>query len=315
MFNRRYLRIKVMQSLYSKLLNSDSIDSTLKKQLQNRVFDAWKLYIIQLHTIARVCAEAEIYHENQLNRHIKVMNEELVSLKILRNKFVSGTLDSNSFNNILDENNLRNIIPNETIKLLFQQLLKKEYFINYNNPNEEKNDSEYRIIHNIFKKLLLKSDLFISNIEENFIGWTDDAQLVIKAINKTIKSFFEKGEVSLTNVMPPINWNETNEYLSEFYLKVVAEDDELETLIDPILKNWDPNRLNVTDHLLLKMAVTEFLYFPSIPVKVTINEYIEISKLYSTPKSKDFINGVLDKLLKQLQKEKRIKKIGRGLIN
>lgn len=315
MFNRRYLRIKVMQSLYSKSMLEDSANSTLIKQLKKSVFNAWRLYILQLHTTARVAAQTENYHESQLNRHIKVMNEELISLRIMNNAFVNGTLPSDSFMSQVNEANIGLIISDEIIQQLFKQLLQKEYFTSYNNSEQKTAEEEYRVIHNIFKKLLLKSDLYISEIEEHFLGWTDDAQLVIKTVNKTIKTFFEKGEPYFTYVLPEIDWQETNDYIENLYTTVVNKEKELKEIIDPVLKNWDPNRLNLTDHILLKMAVSEFLYEPSVPVKVTINEFIEISKMYSTPKSKEFINGVLDKLLKQLSKKDLINKRGRGLIN
>ncbi|MCL4111341.1 UNVERIFIED_CONTAM: hypothetical protein GTU68_023194 [Idotea baltica] len=231
------------------------------------------------------------------------------------NAYVNAVLGSESFDRLITESNVKFIIDDEIINKLFKQLLNKEYFGLYNTITPKTTESELRIIHNIFKKIVLKNDVFISEIEEHFLGWTDDAQLVIKTVNKTLKNFFEKGEPYINYVLPEVNWKETNKYIEQLYLKVISENENLEKIIDPSLKNWDSNRLNITDYLLLKMAVCEFLHFPSIPVKVTINEYIEISKTYSTPKSKDFINGVLDKLLKQFRADNSLNKTGRGLIN
>lgn len=302
-----------MQVLYSKSLLIDASDTVLIKQLKKSILDAWKNYLIQLSTIARVAEYTHVYHENQLNRHIKVMNEELVSLKITRNPYVPAVLNSDSFEELLSDHSLQHIINDEIINKLFKQLLNKEFFDKYSNDSEEIDD--YKIIHSLFKKIMLKNDVYISEIEEQFLGWTDDAQLIIKTVNKTLKTFFEKGEPSIYYVLPEIDWKEINNYVEDMYMKVINHKEELENLIDPIIKNWDSSRLNLTDYILIKMAICEFMFFPSIPVKVTINEYIEISKNYSTPKSKDFINGVLDKLLKKLNKENKVNKTGRGLIN
>jgi N utilization substance protein B len=149
-------------------------------------------------------------------------------------------------------------------------------------------------------------------MEDKFENWIHDKSLVVGAIKKTIKAlpatpnFYE-------DHLPD---DETvKEFGEELLHKVLFFDEELLELVKPALKNWDLNRVAVIDLILIKMALCEMLYFPTIPVKVTINEFIDISKIYSTPKSKDFINGILDRLMKKLTEEGKIVKEGRGLID
>jgi N utilization substance protein B len=154
--------------------------------------------------------------------------------------------------------------------------------------------------------------VFLDVLDENYLFWEDDKSLIVGAMKKTIKSLPSTSEGFYEAYQP------TDETVKEFgevlLTQVHEESDELFKIIEPTLKNWDAERVAVIDMILLKMAVCELMNFPTIPTKVTLNEFVEISKLYSTDKSKDFINGILDRLLKKLEKEGKVVKEGRGLI-
>ncbi len=161
-------------------------------------------------------------------------------------------------------------------------------------------------------RFLRKDEYFNEVVEDHFANWNDDQSLVIGAMKKVIKALPVEGNF-LDEHYPD---KETAEEFGKTLLQKVCEnEDDIRNMVDPTLKNWDPERVAVIDMILLIMAVSEFLFFPTIPTKVTLNEYVEVSKLYSTPKSKDFINGVLDRLMKTLKAEGKIQKEGRGLID
>ena len=160
-------------------------------------------------------------------------------------------------------------------------------------------------------KACFNSEVFVESLEDHYPNYVDDKSLVVGALKKNMKAlplvddFYEQYRP---------NKETTVEFGEALIKKVHEEEADLMTIIEPVLNNWDADRVAVIALILLKMAVSELLDFPSIPTKVTLNEFVEISKLYSTDKSKDFINGILDRLMKQLTDEGKINKKGRGLI-
>ncbi len=149
-------------------------------------------------------------------------------------------------------------------------------------------------------------------MDDQYSFWQEDKSLVVGALKKIIKQLPDPNERFFDEYLPD---KDTVTDFGRRLIEVTMEQaDELEKLIEPTLKNWDMERLAVLDVIIIKMALVEFLYFPTIPTKVTLDEYVDISKEYSTPKSKDFVNGILDKLMKTLLEEGKIKKEGRGLL-
>jgi N utilization substance protein B len=148
-------------------------------------------------------------------------------------------------------------------------------------------------------------------VEDYYTNWFDDSSLVIGTLKKIIKALPLEGKF-FKQYYPD---TETVGFGKELLNRTVLEDSDFHDLIEPALKNWDSERLAIIDMILLKMALCEFTGFPTVPTKVSLNEYVEVAKMYSTPKSKDFINGILDRLMKQLEANGKIKKEGRGLIS
>ena len=159
---------------------------------------------------------------------------------------------------------------------------------------------------------LRKNEIFEEIVDEQYSFWLEDKSLVIGALKKIIKQLPEANETFYEQFLPD---HETVVEFGRRLLEVTMEQAEvLGKLIEPTLKNWEMERLAILDVIIIKMALVEFIYFPTIPTKVTLDEYVDISKEYSTPKSKDFVNGILDTLMKSLQEEGNIKKEGRGLL-
>jgi len=170
------------------------------------------------------------------------------------------------------------------------------------------------IIKFIFKKLILKSPGIEQIFEEKFINWPVDKEVLQSLVTKTLKNFSSMNfeENKLAQVCS--NWLEDRPYVLDLFKKVIAFEKEYQEMIAQKTKNWDSERIALMDTLLMRMAITELIHFPSVPIKVTMNEYIEIAKEFSTPKSNSFINGILDKILADLKNSGKINKSGRGLV-
>ena len=180
------------------------------------------------------------------------------------------------------------------------------------NNGEDSFEDDLAFTVELFKEEIANSEVLYNHLEELDIHWIDDIDLVCSMVVRTIKGFTEKEQ----NILP-LYKDEKDEvsFVKELFRKTIKLNDESETLIDDLTKNWELDRIAKMDVLLMKMAITELQVFPNIPTKVTLNEYIEISKFYSTPKSHAFINGILDKAISKLTTDKKIKKSGRGLMN
>jgi N utilization substance protein B len=180
--------------------------------------------------------------------------------------------------------------------------------------NEPSFEEDVLILDKIFKQLVIKSEAISNFMEERDLYWAENKSALKSMLKKTLKSLYEDSEhVELIELSA--NWEDDSEFFKKLYEETVANSDEYEELVGQYTKNWSKERITDIDMIILKMAVSEMLNFPSIPVKVTINEYIELSKNYSTQKSKVFVNGMLDKLSAELQKSGKLRKSGRGLMD
>ena len=197
---------------------------------------------------------------------------------------------------------------------LRQIVRKDELYQQYiENPKPNLED-HVNVVNHLFKKIIFKNEVIDGYMEEHDLGWAENRGVLKSMIIKTLKSFnAAEGSIMLINLSP--NWKEDKEFFQKLYLETVADDEQLEKIIEEKSQNWDLERIASIDRVIMKMAITEFMKFPSIPVKVTINEYIELCKAYSTPKSKQYVNGILDVLSNEFREIGKIKKSGRGLLD
>ncbi|KAA9331287.1 transcription antitermination factor NusB [Hymenobacter busanensis] len=175
--------------------------------------------------------------------------------------------------------------------------------------------AEQEILKYIYKTFVFKGTALAARLEEDDLNWEENRSIVKNLVVKTLKMLDEAADENLELLSLSANWKEDKEFAETLYKQTLAEDANYEALISGAVQNWDVERVALLDKIILKMALCEMHLFRSIPVKVTINEYIEISKLYSTPKSKQFINGILDKLAQDLMASGAIRKSGRGLLD
>jgi len=195
----------------------------------------------------------------------------------------------------------------------FRDVLKEEEtykkFINTDNPDEE---AQKAFIKHLSRKIILGNGAINDYFEEQNIQWAEDKDIIKSMMDKTIKSY-ANGKIILQKVS--LNWDDDQEFIERLFNSAVDLDPQYKELIAKNTRNWEVDRLPLTDRVILEMAISEMIHFPNIPVKVTINEYIELSKDYSTPKSRQFINGILDVISKAMKESGAVKKSGRGLLD
>jgi N utilization substance protein B len=243
--------------------------------------------------------------EEDLNPNLKFVNNQ-VFRKIEESQFIIKESELHKANWIGAE-------KQEIFRKLFLQIQESELYFEYMNDTENSFENDKSFAVNLFKSEIANSELLHNFFEETSIHWMDDLDHTCSMVLKTIKANDENAEFSILPLYKP-NDSE-KEFVVDLFRKTVAMNIENELIIDELTKNWELDRIAKMDIILLKMGITELQIFPEIPTKVTLNETIEISKYYSTPKSNTFINGILDKAIERLKKDKKIVKIGRGLLN
>jgi transcription antitermination protein NusB len=236
----------------------------------------------------------------------------------MQNKVIHRILNSNSYQDQIIRRNISWGSDISEVRQVYKNILKQdEAFLTYVKTPEPSLSDDFEIVKHIFKNIIFKEKNLQSLFEEQDLNWVENKDIVKSLVNKTIKIFGEpeaEGE-ELRLLDLSANWEDDKAFFEELYHETLQADEKYEAMVAASVKNWDVERVALLDKIILKMALSEMHIFRSIPVKVSINEYIEISKLYSTPKSKQFINGVLDKMAQELTASGEIRKSGRGLID
>ena len=203
-------------------------------------------------------------------------------------------------------------IDDEYVRTIYKNILDSQIYKNYI-IQDTSFDADKNFLIKIFEEIIATDEHLYDYIEDNSLTWLDDFPIINTYIVKLLKSL--KADTPEKYLLPQLYKNEDEKkFLIDLFKKTVLQDAKLNQYVENKLTNWDKERVAIIDNILLKMATAEFLYFPSIPIKVTINEYLELAKEYSTAKSNVFINGVLNVILKELQEKQLIKKIGKGLL-
>jgi N utilization substance protein B len=314
MLNRRHLRVKVLQSLYA-YHQTDAVNiSQQEKNLLLSIDKVYEMYIWMLSLISEVVGYADTDATDRAHKHLPTADDLNANLKILTNRFTISLNQNKEFLAALKKYKVEWTFEPELVKTLFTNLKNAPEYTEYLQKTGDTIQTDKDIIKFIFKKIILKSSLADQVFEDMFIFWPVDKDVLQALIAKTFKNFSfdepEKNKLAETTG----NWEEDREFIVNLFQTSVRYDKDYQALITAKTQNWEPERIAMMDTLLMKMAIAEFINFASIPVKVTINEYLEISKEFSTPKSNSFINGILDKILFELKAEKKINKFGRGLI-
>ena len=311
MISRRLLRIKIVQVLYAFCTDENSTLEKSEQELQQSIKKAYDLYHYFILLIINVLDHAAERVDQSKNK-IRPTDEDLnPNLKFINNKLIIQLKNCDYLFNYIKYNNLSWHNHPEIIKKLYQKIVGPENFRKYMEIPNPNYDDDKKIIIDIYSNELEDWESLYQLLEEENIYWNDDIEFVISMIIKTLQQF-KASSINL-KLMNQYKNDDDKEFAKNLLRKTILKHFEYREIIDKYTKNWEIDRIAVMDMLIMEVAMTEILEFPSIPVKVTLNEYIDISRLYSTSKSNEFVNGILDKIVSDLRKENKIVKTGRGL--
>lgn len=310
MLSRRCVRVKVMQLLYALSRDEDLAIKQASKKYFGSIDNTFNLYLLNLYAIHRICSIALEDEEKRKSKYLPKEDDKNFSSKLFHNPIILSIEKNKTLQKKFDKLHFENKADKDFCRKIYTEFAKSEDYQRYVYL-EGGDDSHLEILLELYR-YCRKNEYFNEVMEDAYSEWVDDKSLIIGAIKKSLKEL--PAEEDFYETFFP-----EDETIREFGLELLEsafeKDAELLEYIKPTLKNWDHERLAILDMILLKMAITEFMLFSTIPTKVTLNEYVEIAKIYSTPKSKDFINGILDKILKELEVDGKIQKEGRGLID
>jgi N utilization substance protein B len=301
-----------MQTLYAWEIDRDiplvKLEGHLKGQIQKSV----ALYLTDLLYIVEVCRYSMVDKAKRLAKYIKTDDDKNASTTIAANAIAKFLENDDQFNAFVKKDGISNYVVQDIVRDLFTDLSAKTKYKEYAALTAPTLLQDKEMIGFMLKKNLQANKDFEHHLEEIFINYEDDQALLLHIIGKHVDSFEPNAKNAFFQNMEI--WEDEKKFAEDLLAKTVQHSEELTACIQPKLKNWEMDRVAILDLILLKLAVCELKYFPTVPVKVSINEYIDISKIYSTPKSKDFVNGVLDKVKNELLDKGEIKKFGRGLV-
>ncbi len=300
-----------MQMLYAASRNEGMSQDELVKNYRNSVDRSFQLYLFNLLYLIRVAEYARIDEERRKAKLLPSEEDRKFIPRLAENEVVEGLIGNEGFQNLLKKYHLKSWIDKDTVRLLYDAFAGGSDYQDYLDLENPGRADHVDILLNLYKHIG-NQEIFEETMEDHFAQWVDDQSLVSGAVKKTLKALRAHDDPAFYEPHQPAA-DTVEEFGTELLRKAYQEDADLLDIIEPTLTNWDVDRVAAIDMILLKMALCELLHFPTIPAKVTLNEFVEISKRYSTEKSKDFINGILDRLMKKLENEGKIQKKGRGL--
>jgi len=283
-----------------------------EKFLKHSIQKLLDLYVLQLQMLVEVQKLATQKIELSKKKHLATKEDLQPNTKFINNKVIATIANSTSISDHISNQNLKNWKnDDEYVTIIWQKLQASDLYNKYMNSNEDSFKADKNFIQDFFAEIIAPDDKLAEYYEDQTISWLDD----IPFVNTWVLRTLGKAKENKSLVLGSIYKDEDDEkFVLDLFRKVILNHTKFEEDISSKTPNWEAERIADIDMILIKMAICEFLKFPSIPVRVTINEYIEISKDYSTNKSGYFINGVLDKLSREYSENKRLDKIGRGLL-
>lgn len=310
MVSRRLLRIKIFQILYAYFANDGGEVVKFKKELDFSVNKTHHLYFKFLLLLFEFKKIAESKIEFAKNKNLPTLEDLNPNTKFIDNKVILVLENNKKLNTYLNSYKVSWTVEDDFVKKLYKKMISSEYYGKYMNL-ESDSKSDKKLIYSIFEKTILSCEEVEEYLEDDSIYWNDELEFVIDMIIKTVKSVdVETGDVE---IMPLYKNSSDKQFTEDLFRKTITDHDKNKKLISTYVKNWDSDRLAVNDMLFMEMALTELTQFNDIPIRVTLNEYIELAKFYSTKQSGAFINGIIDKIIKDLKKSGEIKKTGMGL--
>jgi N utilization substance protein B len=309
MLNRRFLRIKVMQALYAFFQHEKANVSQFEKELFKSLDKINELYLSILALMRDIHHVAMVMIDENKNKRLPSKEDIDPNLKFTNNRVLVNLTGNKELTTQLEKKKISWQNDFDLVRKIFNDIRNGELYKNYMSSGVNDLDEDRQFVIELITEHLSENEVLSSLFEEKNIHWADDAFVAFNSVIRNIEDF--DGEFKLQAMLK--DEKDDLEFMSLLFNKTILYQTQFEELIDKHTKNWEIERIANMDMLLMKMALAEILYIPNVPVKASLNEYIDISKEYSTPNSKTFVNGVLDKIISELKRDNKIVKTGRGL--
>jgi N utilization substance protein B len=313
MISRRILRIKILQLLYANFQSAESSLVKSEKELFFSIQKTYDLYHYLLLLILDIADYAGSRIELARQKRIPTRDDLNPNTKFVDNHIIQQIRANKQLNQYLNHTRLSWVNTPELIKKMHNRIRMAPFFKEYMEDPERSYEKDKNLIIDIFNREIINSENLYQTLEEQSIYWNDEVEFVLSMIAKTLKLFKEKdGENAV--LMPLFKNEEDEEFVKILFRKAILNQQKSSEIIDKNTTNWEVERIALMDILVMQLAITEIIEFPEIPIKVTLNEYIEIAKYYCTSKSSNFVNGILDNIVKEIREEGLLNKSGRGLV-
>jgi N utilization substance protein B len=312
MVNRRFLRIKAMQALYTFFQSEKNDLGRTEKELLANIEKIYDLYIYLFSLLIEIHHAAKIHIEDSRNKMLPSQSDLNPNTKFIENLVLTSLLENKQLSKEILNRKISWQNELELVRKILSEIRQSDEYKTYQESPKKEAAEDRNFVVNIIRNIIADHELLNSCLEEKNIHWADDLYIAFTILIKTFELADPTGNIQLSSLYK--DPAEDKQFVRDLVVKCIVHNEEFEQLISDKTKNWDVERIALMDVLLMKMALTEIMYFENVPIKVTLNEYIEISKQYSTPKSKMFINGILDKIVADLKNQKKVVKTGRGLL-
>ncbi|SDD00022.1 transcription antitermination protein NusB [Williamwhitmania taraxaci] len=313
MISRRLLRIKVAKTIYGHLQTPDRTLAQSEKELLHSIKKFNDLYHLFLSLIVEVADYSQSRMDIGKQKHIPTAAEKDPNTRFVNNAVVDMLRNNEALGVYIHSNKLSWVNYPEMVKKFFVNMSTKEYFQNYLNSDTCDFKADKQLVVNFLTNEVEDFDDLYSCLEEQSIFWMDEIEFVLGMVIKTVKGFKEE-KGGKCELMPLYKESEDEDFATRLLRRAVIKRSEYLDLIGLHSSNWDVERIAFMDTVIMLTAISEIAEFPNIPIKVSFNEYIDLAKLFSTPNSASFINGVLDKIINQMKNENKIVKSGKGLV-
>ncbi|MGX1929539.1 transcription antitermination factor NusB [Flagellimonas sp. 2504JD4-2] len=314
MLTRRHIRVKVMQCVYALVQSKDDSLEKQQKFLKVSIENMYVLYLLILSLLSELHQLAEKHVKHASKKYLTTEDDNFPDpKKFVNNQLLVQISNNKLLQNELSKRKLNNWYLNEEyIKIIYKEIVSSDIYKAYMSNEKTGYENDKEVVLQLYKNIIAPNEKIYEYFEDDKLTWVDDVPIVntflVKRLRKASATSNEKF------FLPSLLKDQQDmDYANELLTKTLLNDAKWEKEIEGKTPNWDNDRIAEIDSIILKMAICELLNFPSIPERVTLNEYLEIAKEYSTPKSSIFINGVLDKLAKEYKSTGRLQKIGRGL--
>ena len=313
MISRRIIRTKVLQIFYAHV---SSPSKTMTQSESELLFSIRKTYDLY-HLLFALLSELKDFSKGRIEsrrlKNLPTKDDLNPNLRFINNRLIKRLEKDKSLNSYLSKNKLSWSQYPDLIKGIHAAMIDSDLYISYINSETDDFKNDRRFCEDFFSEVLVNSELMLNELEEQSIYWNDDLDFTISMVIKTIKKF-KTEEDHNEYLMSLYKDEEDQEFTTKLFRKAILSNHDNRRVIENYTKNWDVDRVAIMDILIMELALTELMEFPSIPIKVTLNEYIELAKYYSTNRSSTFINGILDRITKDYKEKGRIVKAGRGLM-